>query len=162
MEVSALAALSPGNEPLVPTGQESWAPEPVWTQCQRDKFPAPARNRTPIIWSSSPLQDAILTELCIFFTFLPSCHSRRPPDNLTHYHTVKALHRTLQIISLLKGQERKGKEASVTNQQILWNRILIQEPIFTQLVKKWKPKVHYHVHESQYNDTSELHNWNRV
>jgi len=46
----ALAALPPGNEPLVPTGQESrWDPEPVWKRYQKEKFPAPAVNRTPIV-----------------------------------------------------------------------------------------------------------------
>jgi len=48
MEVSgqlhALAILPQGKEPLVPTGYKAgWAPEPVCTGCQREKFPDPAR-----------------------------------------------------------------------------------------------------------------------
>jgi hypothetical protein len=54
MEVSGRlhtpAILLPGKEPLVPTGQEvRWAPEPFWTRWWREKFPAPAGNRTPIV-----------------------------------------------------------------------------------------------------------------
>jgi hypothetical protein len=57
MEVSgqlhAPAALPPGKETLVPTGQEAgWAPEPFWTRWCRDKFPAPrweSNPRTPIV-----------------------------------------------------------------------------------------------------------------
>jgi hypothetical protein len=53
MEVSghldALVALSPGKEPLLPTGKEArWAPEPVWIWYQREKFPIPAENQTLI------------------------------------------------------------------------------------------------------------------
>jgi hypothetical protein len=59
MEVSgqlhATAALTPGKEPLLPVGYEvEWVPEPIWTRCRREKFPAPAGIRTPIIRSSSP------------------------------------------------------------------------------------------------------------
>jgi hypothetical protein len=37
---------TPGKEPLVPIGKEAgWVPEPFWTQW-REKFPAPAGNRT--------------------------------------------------------------------------------------------------------------------
>jgi hypothetical protein len=43
-------ALTPGEEPPLPTGYEvGWTPEPVWTRCRRGKFPAPVGNRTPII-----------------------------------------------------------------------------------------------------------------
>jgi hypothetical protein len=54
MEVSgqlhAPAALPPGKKPLVPIGQEAgWAPEPFWTRWFREKFQAPAGNRTPIV-----------------------------------------------------------------------------------------------------------------
>jgi hypothetical protein len=63
MEVSgqlhAPAAFPPGKEPLVPSGEEAgWAPEPFWTRWFREKFPAPAGNRTPIVQPS-----AIHTEL---------------------------------------------------------------------------------------------------
>jgi hypothetical protein len=38
---------TPGKEPLVPIGEEAgWAPEPFWTRLWREKFPAPAGNRT--------------------------------------------------------------------------------------------------------------------
>jgi len=41
------AALAPGKELPVPTGQEpGWDPEPVLTRWHREKFPAPAGNRT--------------------------------------------------------------------------------------------------------------------
>jgi hypothetical protein len=68
MEVSgqlqAPAALPPGKEPPVPFGEEAgWAPEPVWTQWWREKFPAPAGNWAPVIRSSSPLPVAVPTEL---------------------------------------------------------------------------------------------------
>jgi hypothetical protein len=51
MEVSgqlhAPAALLPEEEPPVPIGYEAgWAPEPIWTRWWREKFPAPAGNRT--------------------------------------------------------------------------------------------------------------------
>jgi hypothetical protein len=59
MEVSgqlhAPAALPPGKNSLVPIGQEAgWAPEPFWTRWWREKFPAPAGNRTLEPRSSSP------------------------------------------------------------------------------------------------------------
>jgi hypothetical protein len=44
-----------GKEPLVPIRQAAgWDPEPVWTGCRREKFPAPAGNRKPIIRSTTP------------------------------------------------------------------------------------------------------------
>jgi hypothetical protein len=51
MEVSgqlhAPAALLVGKELLIPIVQEAgWAPEPVRTRWWREKFPAPAGNRT--------------------------------------------------------------------------------------------------------------------
>jgi hypothetical protein len=47
-QLHAPATLSPGKEPLVPTGEEAgWAPKPVWTQWWREKFPAPAETQTP-------------------------------------------------------------------------------------------------------------------
>jgi hypothetical protein len=52
MEVSgqlhAPAPLPPGKEPLVPIEQEAgWAAsKPFWTRWWREKFPAPAGNRT--------------------------------------------------------------------------------------------------------------------
>jgi hypothetical protein len=47
-------ALTAGNEPPIPTGQEAgWAPEPVQTQGLEEK-PAPVRDRTSIARSSSP------------------------------------------------------------------------------------------------------------
>jgi hypothetical protein len=54
MEVSgqlhAPAALPPGKEPLVPIRYEAgWAPEPFWTRWFKEKFSAPAGNRTPIV-----------------------------------------------------------------------------------------------------------------
>jgi hypothetical protein len=46
------AALPPGKDPLVPTGQEAgWAPEPFWTRWFREKFRVPAGNRTPEPWT---------------------------------------------------------------------------------------------------------------
>jgi hypothetical protein len=48
-------ALPPGKEPPVPIGEEAgWAPEPIWTQRIKEKFLAPAGDRTPIARSSSP------------------------------------------------------------------------------------------------------------
>jgi hypothetical protein len=51
MEVSgqfhAPAALPQGKEPLVSIGKEAgWAPEPVWMQWWRVKFPVPAGTPT--------------------------------------------------------------------------------------------------------------------
>jgi len=44
------AALPPEKDLSVPTGQESgWAPKAVWTQWQRETFPALARNRLPVL-----------------------------------------------------------------------------------------------------------------
>jgi hypothetical protein len=55
------AALPPRKEPLVTNGQEvEWAPEPVWTRWWREKFPAPAGARTPII---QPVAQRYTTEL---------------------------------------------------------------------------------------------------
>jgi hypothetical protein len=43
-------ALPPGKGPPVPIVQEAgWAPEPVWTQGLEEKFPAPVKDRTPIV-----------------------------------------------------------------------------------------------------------------
>jgi hypothetical protein len=54
MEVSdqlhAPAALHPGKEPQVPTGEEAgWTPEPVWKLWRREKFLPPAGNRIPAV-----------------------------------------------------------------------------------------------------------------
>jgi hypothetical protein len=44
------AALPSRKEPLVPIGQETgWAPEAVWELWSREKFLAPAWNRTPAV-----------------------------------------------------------------------------------------------------------------
>jgi len=44
------AALTLGKEPLVSTGKDAgWASELVQMQWWREKFPAPARNQTPVI-----------------------------------------------------------------------------------------------------------------
>jgi hypothetical protein len=49
------AALPPGQEAPVPIAKEvGWAPEPFWTRWWREKFPAPAGNRTLEPRSSSP------------------------------------------------------------------------------------------------------------
>jgi hypothetical protein len=46
---------TPTKGPPVPTGQEAgWVPESVWTQRLQEKFFAPAGDRTPIAWWSSP------------------------------------------------------------------------------------------------------------
>jgi hypothetical protein len=38
-QLLASTALSPGNEPLIPTGKEAaWAREPVWMLCTREKY----------------------------------------------------------------------------------------------------------------------------
>jgi hypothetical protein len=48
-QLHSLAALPPENDPPVPIRLEAgWAPEPVWTRCRREKFPAPAGTRTPV------------------------------------------------------------------------------------------------------------------
>jgi hypothetical protein len=48
-------ALPPEKGPPVPILQEAgWAPEPVWTKKLEEKSFAPAGDRTPIAWSSSP------------------------------------------------------------------------------------------------------------
>jgi hypothetical protein len=54
MEVSrqlhSSAALPPGKEPLLSSGNEAgWAPEPVWTWFWRKKIPSPCRDSNPPI-----------------------------------------------------------------------------------------------------------------
>jgi hypothetical protein len=60
MEVSgqfhAPVALPPEKEPLILNGYEAgWAPEPFWKRWGREKFPAPARNRTLFVQTNVPL-----------------------------------------------------------------------------------------------------------
>jgi hypothetical protein len=44
----SLAALPPGEEPLVPTEKEAgWTQELVWTQWWRENFPVPAKSQNP-------------------------------------------------------------------------------------------------------------------
>jgi hypothetical protein len=45
-QLHAPAALPPGKDPRYEAG---WAPQPVWTRCLREKFPASAGIRTPIV-----------------------------------------------------------------------------------------------------------------
>jgi hypothetical protein len=63
MEVSgqlqAPAALPPGKEPL----EAGWAPEPVWTQWWREKFPAPVGTQTP----DHPVHSPVLYHWAVFF-----------------------------------------------------------------------------------------------
>jgi len=55
VQLHVLAALPPGEEPLVAIGYEvGWAPEPFLTRWFKEKFPAPAENQTPEPRSSSP------------------------------------------------------------------------------------------------------------
>jgi hypothetical protein len=68
MEVSgqlhAPAALPPGKQPPVPTGKEAeWAPEPFLTRWWREKFQAPAGNRTQNFDHPARSLVAIPTEL---------------------------------------------------------------------------------------------------
>jgi len=54
MEVSCQpydpAALPPEEEQPVPIGYEAgWVSEPVWTRWRKEKFPAPAGNRSPVV-----------------------------------------------------------------------------------------------------------------
>jgi hypothetical protein len=61
----APAALPPGKEPRIHVGYEAgWVPEPFWTRWWREKFPAPAGNRTLESRSSSC---CYFKENCIFF-----------------------------------------------------------------------------------------------
>jgi hypothetical protein len=54
-QLHASAALPPGKEPLVPTGQDAGcAPEPVWTRWRREKFSAPSGTGTPNHPAPSP------------------------------------------------------------------------------------------------------------
>jgi hypothetical protein len=63
-QLHAPVALPPGKEPLVSIGQEAgWTPEPFWTRWWREKFPAPAGNRTLEPRLASPKPSAIPTEL---------------------------------------------------------------------------------------------------
>jgi hypothetical protein len=87
----APAAHAPGKGPPLPIVQEAGrTSEPVWTQRLEEKSFAPARDQTPIVRSSSPYSDTILTELLNiiprvpkFLTSIISCY------NNTHINRLK-------------------------------------------------------------------------
>jgi hypothetical protein len=65
-ELHALAALSPGKEPLITFGYEAgWAPEPAWTLWSREKYLVSAGKLTPAF---QPVP--ILTELSLLTKFI--------------------------------------------------------------------------------------------
>jgi hypothetical protein len=90
-QLHALATLAPEKEPLVSIGQEDgWDPEPFWTRW-REKFSAPAGNRTPehrksckyniycfvhYIPSVVPLQPPGRRKVCMFWAGNFSLHHR--------------------------------------------------------------------------------------
>jgi hypothetical protein len=49
-EFQAPTTLTPGKYPPVPIAQNAgWAPDPVWTLCNREKYLAASESRTPAV-----------------------------------------------------------------------------------------------------------------
>jgi hypothetical protein len=77
-------ALPSGKEPLVPNGQKArWVPEPIWTQCQREKFLAPVGIQISIIQSQimlSTLFNIYMNEIIVCWNQIYSNRTETSDD----------------------------------------------------------------------------------
>jgi hypothetical protein len=122
MEVSGQlynpAALHTGKEPLVPIGWEAgWDPESFWTRWWREKFPAPAGNRTleprssgpypalyRLSYHGSPYVSVVIVKL--HWNGEKRWHLTRPPTRCQQFirpltHSLSHSHVSSQLLTLI-------------------------------------------------------------
>jgi hypothetical protein len=108
-QLNVPAALPPGKEPLVPTGEEAvWASEPSWTLWWSEKFPAFSGTRTTDHPARSP---------ALYHSAIPGARISAGAENFSLHHRVQTgfgAHPTSCPVGTsdsFPGVKRPGREA---------------------------------------------------